>query len=203
MEKTTTPATFHCPLCEQQVPERNLYPHIPKCYILYCERNFTVPLCTCKSCKGAMTHIPEFPQFTTNNNALLPLPVKREAPTPVEDLTITKVVKRNPEQSMGKMCLVCRGKKPSNSPLPTFHLGKYRKYFICKKGHLTNDAEALEVTKFLDKEAFLLSTSGDTKTNVMASSDNEEENHVGPLTHLCKGYKSEEGAVCLEDASFL
>ncbi len=136
---------FMCPLCSKEFQQIAMIAHNPKCYITFCKSLGIAPLCTCPSCEGVRAHpLPTGGVFESP-------PKKRvlEVVDEIDDDNPLSPTPLTPDQKMGKICCLCGVKR---SALPVIHVGRYRKFTLCKKEHLTTDASANDLGALLDKE---------------------------------------------------
>lgn len=185
---------FMCPLCVKEFQQIALIAHNPRCYITFCKSLGIVPLCTCPSCEGVRAHPPPI-------GGVLESPPKKRVleVNEIEDDEPMSAAVLSPDQKMGKICCLCGVKR---SALPVIHVGRYRKFTLCKKEHLTNDGSANELGTLLDKELAYLRHHGDTPTSILADGSGDESKVP---SETCTGYKNLDGSKskCGDKADFL
>jgi len=131
-----TMESWKCPTCDKIFDRDLKVSHIPQCYRNYCKNTLhIIPLCTCNTCRGIKSHdgdsedgqsSPKRPRVM--QSAYLSPPISPKGSQTVLD----------DSQNIGQNCLVCgQHKSPANITIPKIHIGKYHKYMICKKSHLT------------------------------------------------------------------
>jgi hypothetical protein len=158
-------------------------------------------------------YLQHLPGVKTHNGDCITIPPP-QSPSPSKSVTPSNtspkasstniaIPKLSTDKLMGKECLLCEQKRtPKVSGIPFLHIGQYRKFQICKKGHLTDEEDSSKILAFLNDELAILKDCGDTKSSVLAdgSSDEETPDNSGN----CAGFhKPEDTESCNEKADGL
>jgi hypothetical protein len=93
-----------------------------------------------------------------------------------------------PDQYIGKQCLICKKSKKGKNALPFIRVGRYRKFLICMKKHMSTNGERERIIATIESEVNYLTANGDTKRNVVElGSDEEDESSETKAECHCSG----------------
>lgn len=192
-----------CLCCDQEIDPRKVVGHVSPCFIAYCEEMGLVALCTCKSCRGRMTHPGDWPEGATEEQKgkqtapedverIIKPPVKRQQIQPGEPLEegrlLTKVL-------IGQICCLCdKHLSTAALPVPLIHVGRYHKFEVHMKKHLCVEEDIMRLHHIFNTElAFVHSTKDQAPFSILDESSQEDsqdqsQKEVGMPQPLCSGY---------------
>jgi hypothetical protein len=152
--------------------------HLPVCYIAKCKILGFVHIYTCPECSGKQTHsqISNTKKRKRLKNTPTPPPTVEiddtssdtfsyhDIPTPTTTTTtITTTIPTTPKtihftistnKMLGKYCIIYNAYKSKSVAIPYIHIGKFRKFILCKKSHLIDYHTVLNNTSLRNWKSF-------------------------------------------------
>lgn len=176
-----------CPLCGKEEKLMGYVNHCAVCLRQTCIAEYgCLPPCTCNTCKGRKTHDGDT-MDNIDTGAKSEFSMRKESKTPTTLKPQVQQQKESKEeendkplavsQMIGKCCVVDgKTKAPSACPVPYVFVGKFTRFKICKKSHLTDDNDAKILCKIIDARAKVIKEKGDESCNFIEDSLAEDEN---------------------------
>lgn len=173
-----------CFMCGKRVREMHFVSHAPQCYRTYClEVLKMIPLCTCNKCEGKRQH---------EGDTFVGAESKKRRLSAVEQLEEEKSQGSglSTPQMHGRYCVLCPEKRTTASvtTIPSIAIGLYRVFRICKKQHLTEKEDPDLLLKYIEQELKFIREKGDTKTNVLMTASDDEEEIEESSGQICGGH---------------